>query len=115
MSSCTELAKKVCPRLRDLATVLAGGITQPRTYFFGQLCTATGAKDAADATDATDGADADTHGVDIVKISEAKTIPKIYRNENNLAAFWREIRIRTIWWTFGRIMPISSTTAGEER
>ena len=30
----TELAKKVCPRLRDLATAPAGGITQPRTYFF---------------------------------------------------------------------------------
>ena len=35
---CTELAKKVCPRLRDLATVPAGGITQTRTNFFGQLC-----------------------------------------------------------------------------
>ena len=38
-SPCTELAKKVCPRLRDLATAPAGGITQPRTNFFGQLCT----------------------------------------------------------------------------
>ena len=27
----TELANKVCPRLRDLATAPAGGITQPRT------------------------------------------------------------------------------------
>ena len=35
----TELAKKVCPRLRDLATAPAGGITHPRTNFFGQLCT----------------------------------------------------------------------------
>ena len=35
----TELAKNVCPRLRDLATAPAGGITQPRTTFFGQLCT----------------------------------------------------------------------------
>ena len=34
----TELAKKVCPRLRDLATAPAGGITQPRTNIFGQLC-----------------------------------------------------------------------------
>ena len=34
----TELAKKVCPRLRDLATAQTGGITQPRTTFFGQLC-----------------------------------------------------------------------------
>ena len=34
----TELAKKVCPRLRDLATAPAGGITQPRTYCFGHLC-----------------------------------------------------------------------------
>ena len=34
----TELTKKVCPRLRDLATAPAGGITQPRTHFFGQLC-----------------------------------------------------------------------------
>ena len=32
----SELAKKVCPRLRDLATAPAGGITHP-TYFFGQL------------------------------------------------------------------------------
>ena len=31
---CTELAKKVCPRLRDLATSPAGGITQPRARFF---------------------------------------------------------------------------------
>ena len=38
-NNCTELAKKVCPWLRDLATVPAGGITQPRTHFFGQLCT----------------------------------------------------------------------------
>ena len=34
----TELSKKVCPRLRDLATAPAGGITQPKTNFFGQLC-----------------------------------------------------------------------------
>ena len=34
----TELDKKVCPRLRDLATAPAGRITQPRTNFFGQLC-----------------------------------------------------------------------------
>ena len=34
----TELAKQVCPRLCDLATAPAGGITQPRTTFFGQLC-----------------------------------------------------------------------------
>ena len=34
----TELAKKVCPRLRHLATAPAGGITKPRTHFFGQLC-----------------------------------------------------------------------------
>ena len=34
----TELAKKVSPRLRDLAIASAGGITQPRTHFFGQLC-----------------------------------------------------------------------------
>ena len=31
----TELAKKVCPRLRDLATAPAGEITQPRPNFFG--------------------------------------------------------------------------------
>ena len=35
----TELAKKVCPRLRDLSTAPAGGITQPGTNFFGHLCT----------------------------------------------------------------------------
>ena len=34
----TELAKNFCPRLRDLATVPAGRITQPWTHFFGQLC-----------------------------------------------------------------------------
>ena len=37
----TELAKKVCPRLRDIATAPAGLIAQPRTHFFGQLCTRT--------------------------------------------------------------------------
>ena len=31
--------KKVCPRLRDLATAPAVRITQPRTNFFVQLCT----------------------------------------------------------------------------
>ena len=31
--------KKVGPRLRDLAIAPAGGITQPRTKMFGQLCT----------------------------------------------------------------------------
>ena len=36
---CTELAKKVCPRLRDSACRRCGEITQPRTHFFGQLCT----------------------------------------------------------------------------
>ena len=30
--------QKVCPRLRDIVTTPAGGITQPRTNFFGQLC-----------------------------------------------------------------------------
>ena len=34
---CTEMAKKVCPRLRETSPV-RGGITQPRIYFFGQLC-----------------------------------------------------------------------------
>ena len=34
----TELAKKVYPRLRDLATAPAGGITQHRIHFFSQLC-----------------------------------------------------------------------------
>ena len=28
----------MCPKLRELATAPAGGITQPRTNFFGQLC-----------------------------------------------------------------------------
>ena len=37
----TELAKNVCPRLRDLATAPAGGITQRGTNFFGQLCSVT--------------------------------------------------------------------------
>ena len=35
----TELVKKVCPRLRDSACWLSGEITQPRTNFFGLLCT----------------------------------------------------------------------------
>ena len=35
---CTEMAKKVCPRLRELSSV-RGGITHPRTNFLGQLCT----------------------------------------------------------------------------
>ena len=35
----TEWAKKVCPRLRDSACWRSGEITQPRTHFFGQLCT----------------------------------------------------------------------------
>ena len=34
----TELANKVCPRLRDLATAPSGGITQPRANIFGHLC-----------------------------------------------------------------------------
>ena len=29
----TDMAKKVCPRLRDLVTAPAGEITQPRTNF----------------------------------------------------------------------------------
>ena len=32
----TELAKKVCPRLRDSACLRSGEITQSRTHFFGQ-------------------------------------------------------------------------------
>ena len=35
----SELAKKVSPRLRDSACWRSGEITQPRTHFFGQLCT----------------------------------------------------------------------------
>ena len=35
----TELAKKVRHRLRDSACWRSGEITQPRTNFFGQLCT----------------------------------------------------------------------------
>ena len=34
----TELAKKVCPRLRDSACWHSGEITQPRTNSFGHLC-----------------------------------------------------------------------------
>ena len=34
----TEMAKKVCLRFRELAPTVRGGITQPRTNFFGQLC-----------------------------------------------------------------------------
>ena len=36
---CLELAKQVCPRLRELAPAAGGGITSPRTDFFGHLCT----------------------------------------------------------------------------
>ena len=36
------MAKKVCPRLHNLATAPVGGITQPRTHFFGQLCIRSG-------------------------------------------------------------------------
>ena len=38
LSACTELAKTVCPRLRDSAYWRSGEITQPRTHFFAQLC-----------------------------------------------------------------------------
>ena len=34
----TEMAKKVCPRLREITPTSKGGITQPRTHFFGHLC-----------------------------------------------------------------------------
>ena len=37
--TCTELAKKAGPRLRDLAIAPAGGITQPRTNLVGHFCT----------------------------------------------------------------------------
>ena len=37
-SRITELAKKVCPWLRDSACWRSGEITQPRTTVFGQLC-----------------------------------------------------------------------------
>ena len=35
---CTEMDNKVCLRLRELVPAARGGITQPRTHFFGQLC-----------------------------------------------------------------------------
>ena len=35
---CTEMAKQVCPRLREIARAARGGITQPRTHFFGHPC-----------------------------------------------------------------------------
>ena len=35
---CTEMAKKVCPRLCDSACWRSSKIAQPRTHFFGQLC-----------------------------------------------------------------------------
>ena len=34
-----RLDQKICSRLCDLSTAPAGGISQPRTNFFGQLCT----------------------------------------------------------------------------
>ena len=36
----TGLPNKACPRLRDLATALARGITQPRTNLIREPCTA---------------------------------------------------------------------------
>ena len=36
--NCTELAKKVCTRLRDSACWRSGEITQPRTNFCGHPC-----------------------------------------------------------------------------
>ena len=39
LSKTTELAKKVCPRLRDLVTAPARGITQPRTNLIREPCT----------------------------------------------------------------------------
>ena len=36
---CTGLPNKVCPRLRDLATAPARGITQPRTNLIREPCT----------------------------------------------------------------------------
>ena len=33
------MAKKMCPRLRDSASGRGGDFTQPRTNFFGHLCT----------------------------------------------------------------------------
>ena len=39
MGGSTEIAKKCGPRLRELAPAARGGITQPRTNFFGHLCT----------------------------------------------------------------------------
>ena len=36
----TEMAKQVCPGFRELAPAARGGITKPRTNFFGQLCIA---------------------------------------------------------------------------
>ena len=39
LSIYTELAKRVCPRLRDSACWRSGDITQPMTNFFGQLYT----------------------------------------------------------------------------
>ena len=33
MAPCTEMAKKGCPRLRELALAARCGITQPRTNF----------------------------------------------------------------------------------
>ena len=35
---CTGLPNKACPRLRDLATALARGITQPRTWLIREPC-----------------------------------------------------------------------------
>ena len=33
-----EIAKNVCSRLHEITLAARGGITQPRTNFFGHLC-----------------------------------------------------------------------------
>ena len=42
MSKSTEMVKKICPRLLDPASGRGGDFTQPRTTFFGHLCTLLG-------------------------------------------------------------------------
>ena len=37
-SEYVQMAKIVCPTLRDSASGRGGNFTQPRTNFFGQLC-----------------------------------------------------------------------------
>ena len=72
----TELAKNFCPRLRDLATVPAGRITQPWTHFFGQLC----------------------RHVDVYLILYFLDL-NFQLSYKNYSTAWRSLATHFVWWT----------------